>query len=79
VTGDGATAPSYGVADARLTLTGANCMFTNTQCRVSAWVRNLTDSQWQADPFGSFSGLHATKMTNYGTPRTFGLDFKITF
>jgi iron complex outermembrane receptor protein len=79
VTGDGATAPSYSLTDLRLSLSGSGCITSQTECQLSAWIRNLTDTQWQADPFGSFSGLHAIKMTNYGTPRTFGMDFRIKF
>jgi iron complex outermembrane receptor protein len=79
VQGDGATAPAYSLADLRLSLSGTGCITTHTECMVAAWVRNLTDSHWEADPFGSFSGLHAIKMTNYGTPRTFGIDFRVKF
>jgi iron complex outermembrane receptor protein len=79
VVGDGATVPSYGLANANLSLNGENWLFHGSKCRVSAWVRNLTDTQYLLDPFGSFSGLHAIKLSNYGTPRTFGLDLKIAF
>jgi iron complex outermembrane recepter protein len=79
VIGDGATAPSYSLVDLRVSLSGNGCITAKTECLLAGWVRNLTDSQWQADPFGSFSGLHAIKMTNYGTPRTFGVDFRVKF
>jgi iron complex outermembrane receptor protein len=77
VVGDGATVPSYGIANASLSIIGENWLIHGSKCRVSAWVRNIGDTQYLLDPFGSFSGLHAIKLTNYGTPRTFGLDFKI--
>ena len=71
--------PSYGIANANLSLNGENWLFHGSKCRVSAWVRNLSDTQYLLDPFGSFSGLHAIKLSNYGTPRTFGLDLKVAF
>jgi iron complex outermembrane recepter protein len=79
VIGDGATVPSYGLADASLSLIGENWLGHGSKCRVSAWVRNIGDTQYLLDPFGSFSGLHAIKLSNYGTPRTFGIDFKVAF
>ncbi len=79
VIGDGATVPSYGLWNASLNLVGENWLVHGSKCRVSAWIRNISDTQYLLDPFGSFSGLHAIKLTNYGTPRTFGLDLKIAF
>jgi len=75
----GSTIPSYSIADAYLSLNGENWVGKGSQCHVALWVRNLADAQYFEDPFGSFSGLHANKMTNYGTPRTFGVDLGIKF
>jgi iron complex outermembrane recepter protein len=75
----GSTVPSYSIADAYLSLDGDNWVGKGTQGHVQLWVRNLADAQYLTDPFGSFSGLHAIKMTNYGTPRTFGVDFGVKF
>jgi iron complex outermembrane receptor protein len=79
VIGDGSIVPSYSIADAYLSLDGDNWVGKGTHEHVSLWVRNLADAQYLTDPFGSFSGLHAIKMTNYGTPRTFGVDFGVKF
>jgi iron complex outermembrane recepter protein len=79
VLGDGATVPSFGLADFRLSLTGNDWIGHGTNCRASIWVRNLTNTDYLEDPFGSFSGLHAIKLSNFGTPRTFGVDFKVKF
>ena len=79
VIGDGATVPSYGLGNASLSVIGENWLGHGSKCRLSAWVRNIGDTQYLLDPFGSFSGLHAIKLTNYGAPRTFGLDFKVAF
>ena len=75
----GSTVPSYSIADAYLSLDGENWVGKGTHGHVSLWVRNLANAQYLTDPFGSFSGLHAIKMTNYGTPRTFGVDFGVKF
>ena len=75
----GSTVPSYSIADAYLSLDGDNWVGKGTHGHVSLWVRNLADAQYLTDPFGSFSGLHAIKTTNYGTPRTFGVDFGVKF
>jgi iron complex outermembrane recepter protein len=79
VIGNGSIVPSYSIADAYLSLDGDNWVGKGTHCHASLWVRNLADAQYLTDPFGSFSGLHAIKMTNYGTPRTFGVDFGVKF
>jgi iron complex outermembrane receptor protein len=75
----GSTIPSYSIANAYLSLDGENWLGRGSHCHVSLYVRNLADAQYLADPFGSFSGLHAIKMTNYGTPRTFGVDLGVKF
>jgi iron complex outermembrane recepter protein len=75
----GSTIPSYSIANAYLSLDGENWLGRGSHCHISLYVRNLADAQYLADPFGSFSGLHAIKMTNYGTPRTFGVDLGVKF
>jgi len=79
VLGDGATVPSYSITDLRLAVLGDDWVGRGTHCRVSLWAKNLGDTKYLGDPFGSFSGLHAIKLTNYGLPRTFGIDFKVKY
>ena len=57
----GSTIPSYSIANAYLSLAGENWLGRGSHCHVSLYVRNLADAQYLADPFGSFSGLHAIR------------------
>lgn len=75
----GANVPAYALLDLRLSLKGENWFAQGTSNRVSLWMRNVTNKAYLADTFGSFSGLHATKVSTYGAPRTFGVDFKTSF
>ena len=75
----GADVPAYALLDLRLSLKGEDWFGTGNSSRISLWVRNVTDKAYFNDTFGSFAGLHAAKVTTYGAPRTFGIDFKTGF
>jgi len=70
---------AYALTDLRISLSGDDWFRDGTSNRITAWVRNLADTEYFNDTFGSFSGLHATKVSTYGLPRTFGVDFKVKF
>ena len=53
VVGDGSTVPSYGLADASLSLIGENWLIHGSKDRLSIWIRNIGDTQYLLDPFGN--------------------------
>jgi iron complex outermembrane receptor protein len=75
--GDGV--PSYTLTDVRLSLEGQDWIGSNTTMRVTAWVRNAFDEEYYSDTFGSFAGVHAQKVSTYGTPRTYGVDVSFRY
>jgi iron complex outermembrane receptor protein len=75
--GDGV--PSYTLTDVRLSLEGQDWLGRNTTMRVTAWVRNAFDEEYFSDTFGSFAGVHAQKVSTYGTPRTYGVDVSFRY
>jgi len=76
---NGDLVPGYSLTDARLSLTGNDWIGHDTNCRVTVWVRNVFDKEYRTDPFGSFEALHAIRLTDWGPPRTFGVDFKVSY
>jgi hypothetical protein len=42
-------------------------------------VKNLNNTEYKLDPSGSFGDLHAAQFSNFGTPRTYGVDFRIKY
>lgn len=50
----------------------------NTDIRVSAWVKNLTDRGYWNQGVASYNGLGFDK-NNYGEPRTVGVDLSVAF
>jgi len=69
----------YNVTDWRMSLTGDDWIWRNTKNRVSLWVRNLFDVEYMTSPSGAFECLHAYNLATWGTPRTYGIDFKVSF
>lgn len=69
--GTGTLQPSYSVANARLTYTGADDAYS-----VSAWVRNLTDETYKLYSL-DLGDLGVT--TFYGPPIMYGVNLRISF
>jgi len=42
-------------------------------------VRNAADTKYYTDTFASFAGIHANQVAIFGTPRTYGIDFKVKY
>jgi iron complex outermembrane receptor protein len=70
---------AYALTDVRLSFTGEDWVFQGSRVQVSGWVRNLFDRKYYLDTFGSFVGVHATKVSTYGLPRTYGIDLKVSY
>ena len=75
--GDGV--PSYSLTNLQLSLEGQDWVGTNTRLRITAWMRNVFDEEYFSDTFGSFAGVHAQKVSTYGTPQTYGVDVSFRY
>lgn len=64
------TEPSYGLLNGRLTYTQPGASW-----EVSAWIKNATDKLYRTNIIPFFG----EEVGQYGEPRTFGADFKISF
>jgi iron complex outermembrane receptor protein len=71
--------PSYTLTNFQLSLEGKDWLGDGTTMRITAWIRNAFDEEYFSDTFGSFAGVHAQKVSTYGTPRTYGIDLSFKY
>lgn len=71
--------PGYELANARLSFSGDDWLIRGAKVTVAGWVRNLFDKEYAKESFSSFSGVHASRLTTYGLPRTYGLELKVDY
>jgi iron complex outermembrane receptor protein len=73
----GGPMPSYGLWNARLTLSDMP-VSDRSNLAVALWVKNLTDKEYQTDGFELLQTA-GTRLAAFGEPRTFGLEVTYNF